>query len=453
MQRIPIPMFMRPYFLVVVALPCALLGLTYPAQAAEERREMAGQEQPICLDLRQDAQETRKNLADDAHCVDAQIVLQKYLFQDGESLQNWQTEMDALELSFDAEHWETSLQKINQWLDKKNHEPAFSAEKRQALVNFRVRMATKLLALAGGDEKGQATTTLGQKAQQLLIDAIRDEPALTLSADRYSPKMRTLFSGASAKVAADPRQVVEVTEAARGSIVWINGRRFDVAPVRLELPLGTYKLWLESPQGIRSAVRVIDLQNPVEKITVDIDMQTLSTVLSILSTKNREVQQEILENIKIDSENAATASGEWLSKLEKLYPAWRITLDTTCLPIHQQAIDKNEQIKYQIYDVVEKKAAQNLWTTQKSTSLQQTAQREESVLQECQARQNKLVEKADNQKGQAGSGSEVDPNADAFALGTGIAIAVATVAILGAGATAFWFLTTAQAPLSVEIVP
>jgi hypothetical protein len=176
------------------------------------------------------------------------------------------------EAAFRALEHERSVALLETAIEALQADRDFSVDKQELLEQARLTCAQRLVGLAGPTETGKAETHNGRRARQHLAGVLRSNPAFTLDARRYPPKLRALLALATDDVKQAGLGSLTVRSVEPGAVVRVDGRRIGSTPLSLHegLPAGRFRLWLEAG-GLRSFTRVVDVAAGAD-ILVEVDV-------------------------------------------------------------------------------------------------------------------------------------------------------------------------------------
>jgi hypothetical protein len=189
----------------------------------------------------------------------------------GFELDQLQARIDAAETAQDALEVERSVEILEGVLRDLVSDAEFSEAKQRMHQGTRLRAATRLMALAGVDERGEAKTELGARALEHMVAAARVDPALTLSRQEHPPKMHRLLALAQAQLKEAGLGGLDVSSSPEGATVFVEGRPVGLTPLRLmgQLPYGSYRVWLER-EDARSVTRRVAVGAQPARLEVDL---------------------------------------------------------------------------------------------------------------------------------------------------------------------------------------
>jgi hypothetical protein len=149
--------------------------------------------------------------------------------------------------------------------------PVVTPKDAALLEDLRVRMAVRLLAVAGPDESGNGESTAGRRAKVVLQDALRANPTLALDAAKHPPKARRLLDEARLELSRAGAAGLTVDSVPEGATVFVEGRAVGKTPLALvdALSPGRYRVWVEDA-GVRSRTRVVDVQKDTPAVVIDL---------------------------------------------------------------------------------------------------------------------------------------------------------------------------------------
>lgn len=174
--------------------------------------------------------------------------------------------------SLNAQDPEPSLAVLEALITDLAVDPEFSVEKQALLEQARMKLALRLIGLAGRGETGKAETVFGRRARTLLVDALRTNPALDPSRSEYPPRFFNAVEAARVELAALGTGGLRVESRPLGADVYIEGRRFGPTPLALGdalLPRGTYRVWVEA-EGVRSLPKLVRIGEKTRTVVVDL---------------------------------------------------------------------------------------------------------------------------------------------------------------------------------------
>lgn len=182
--------------------------------------------------------------------------------------------VEAAERAQEALDTGRSIEILEGVLQDLENDADFTRAKQELRELARVRTATRLLALAGAEADGGATTELGLRARAHLVAAARVNPALTLSDQDHPPRMRRLLEGAHSDVKRAGLGGLYVESVPAGATVVMEGRPVGLTPLRLleQIPRGSYRVWLER-EDARSVTRRIEIGADPVRLEVDLGFE------------------------------------------------------------------------------------------------------------------------------------------------------------------------------------
>lgn len=151
-------------------------------------------------------------------------------------------------------------------------DPDFSADKQALLESARLKLALRLIGLAGKGETGKAETPFGKRARALLVDALRVNPALVPSRSEYPPRFFTSMEAARTELLNLGTGGLRVESRPAGADVYVEGRHFGQTPLVLGdavLSRGAYRIWVEA-DGARSLPRLVRVGETAPSVVVDL---------------------------------------------------------------------------------------------------------------------------------------------------------------------------------------
>jgi len=192
----------------------------------------------------------------------------------GFALDSLQRRLDAAEAAQQALEVDRSIEILEGLLQDLENDADFTRDKQALHELARLRVATRLLALAGPDEDGSAKTERGARARAHMLAAARVNPTLTLSEQEHSPRMRRLLAGAHDELKRAGLGGLHVDSTPAGATVIMEGRPVGLTPLRLleQIPRGVYRVWLER-DGARSVTRRIEIGERPAQLEVDLGFE------------------------------------------------------------------------------------------------------------------------------------------------------------------------------------
>lgn len=199
-------------------------------------------------------------------------VIEQHLQRGGTDLATYKKRLEQSEQALAALDQERSISILETLIADLAVDPDFSQEKQALLETARLKLASRLIGLAGGRESGKAETPYGQRARGLLVDALRANPKMAPSRDEYPPRFHVLLDGARAELNKLGTGGLTIDSRPRGATVFIEGRDVGRTPLALGgdvLARGSYRMWVEG-SGARSVPQVIRVDATNPKIFVDL---------------------------------------------------------------------------------------------------------------------------------------------------------------------------------------
>jgi hypothetical protein len=175
------------------------------------------------------------------------------------------------EAAYQAVDPERSIVLLERAVDSLVTAPVVTPTEAALLEDLRVRMAVRLLLVAGPDESGSGESTSGKRAKVILKDALRANPTLVLDAAKHPPKARRLLDEARLELSRAGTAGLTVDSTPDGATVFVEGRAVGKTPLTLvdALSPGRYRVWVEDA-GVRSRTRVIDVQKDTPPVVIDL---------------------------------------------------------------------------------------------------------------------------------------------------------------------------------------
>ena len=199
-------------------------------------------------------------------------VFVDYLRRGGAELATYQKRLDQAEAALSALDEASSLKILELLITDLAADPEFSREKHALLELSRLKLAARLVGLAGAKETGKGETENGKRARALLVDALHANPKLTPSRDDFPPRFHLLFDKARTEIAALGTGGMNVDSRPQGATVIVEGRDVGKTPLTLGndmLTKGSYRVWVESG-GARSVPQVLEVSDRVTPVFVDL---------------------------------------------------------------------------------------------------------------------------------------------------------------------------------------
>jgi hypothetical protein len=199
-------------------------------------------------------------------------VLERHLQSGGATLASYQNRMQQAEQALAALEQERSLAILRELIANLADDPDFSTEKQALLEAARLKLASRLIGLAGSRETGNAETPGGRQARALLVDALRANPKLSPSRDEYPPRFHSALDGARAELNRLGTGGLSVDSRPRGATVFVEGRNIGQTPLVLGddvLPKGAYRMWVEA-SGARSVPQLVHIEDSAPQLFIDL---------------------------------------------------------------------------------------------------------------------------------------------------------------------------------------
>lgn len=199
-------------------------------------------------------------------------VLVDYLRRGGAELASYQRRLEQAEAALTALDEMSSLKILELLITDLAADPEFSREKHALLEVARLKLAARLVGLAGAKETGKGETDNGKRARVLLADALRANPKLAPSRDDFPPRFHLLFDNARAEIAARGTGGLNIDSRPRGATVLVEGRDVGKTPLTLGndmLTKGSYRVWVESG-GARSVPQLLEVGDRTTPVFVDL---------------------------------------------------------------------------------------------------------------------------------------------------------------------------------------
>lgn len=186
-----------------------------------------------------------------------------------------QKDSEAYYATFDLPKSVASLEKAVQLLQQ---DTAPTEAKQKLLEQLRIKLADKLIGMAGKRESGRGETKLGQRSLSTFADALRANPMLAISPSMYPPKTRRIFEAARQKISKGTMGRLEVTSQPSGATVFLEGRPMGTTPLLHtgDIPAGEYRLWVAKEQH---KSRVYPITIGKKKTSLEIDLAFESSLI------------------------------------------------------------------------------------------------------------------------------------------------------------------------------
>lgn len=190
------------------------------------------------------------------------------------ALSTYEGRLKAAEDAFAALDTERSLELLEETLADLAADAAPTPEKQALLESARVRAAERLMALAGTNEQGEATTPHGQRALAHFVSALRVRRDFALSETEHPPKMHRLLAKAREVLAAEGVGGLHVTSTPSGATVFVEGQPVGTTPLQLEdaLPRGRHRVWVALDDA-RSVTRLVEVGAAPARLDVDLTFE------------------------------------------------------------------------------------------------------------------------------------------------------------------------------------
>ena len=202
-------------------------------------------------------------------------VLVDYQHRGGAELLSYQARLEQAEAALSALDEASSLQILELLIMDLAADPEFSRDKQSLLQLARVKLAARLIGLAGAKETGKGETDNGRRARVLLADALRANPKLAPSRDDFPPRFHLLLDLARRELTERGTGGMQVDSRPRDATVFIEGREVGKTPLTLGndmLTKGSYRVWVEH-LGARSVPQVLEVGERVTPMFVDLDFE------------------------------------------------------------------------------------------------------------------------------------------------------------------------------------
>lgn len=199
-------------------------------------------------------------------------VIEQHLQRGGTELSTYKKRLEQSEQALAALDQERSISILETLIADLAIDPDFSTDKQALLEAARLKLASRLIGLAGARETGNAETPFGKRARGLLVDALRANPKMAPSRDEYPPRFHVLLDGARGDLNKLGTGGLTVDSRPRGATVFIEGRNVGLTPLALGgdvLARGSYRMWVEG-SGARSVPQVVRVDSTSPQVFVDL---------------------------------------------------------------------------------------------------------------------------------------------------------------------------------------
>ncbi len=191
----------------------------------------------------------------------------------GNTVAEYKTQLAKADQALAALDQDASLRILTSVIRALANDPDPSTEKQALLEPARLKLASRLVALAGPKESGNGETEKGREARAILVDALRANPALAPSPDEYPPRFLSLVAAARSDLVQRPTGLLVVDSRPQGATVFLDGRDMGRTPLSLgkdaNVVAGSYHVWVELG-GARSVPKVITIGESPSPVFVDL---------------------------------------------------------------------------------------------------------------------------------------------------------------------------------------
>lgn len=195
---------------------------------------------------------------------------------------------------FKTEEAITNLEALIRRLDG---DVELTPEKVQILLRARAQAALVYISKGGSKETGRGETADGRRARDHLVRALLMAPIHQLDPGEYPPRVRLALDFARRDVAALGSGFLSVNSASGAPVVFVDGRAVGEAPVRVSLPRGTHRIWLEK-DGRRSMQRAMELASTDVAVEIDFAFESaLSHAEAALTTTEAALTDVFLRRV------------------------------------------------------------------------------------------------------------------------------------------------------------
>jgi hypothetical protein len=195
---------------------------------------------------------------------------QRMYVNDEKKLESFRTRITAAEEKLQALDEHESVKILRAVVSEMSRESQLSPPAAELLERARLKLANRLIGIAGKKETGHAETKEGDEARTILVEAARINPDLAPSEDEFPPRFLTLFAIARKEVLDRGKGSVRVESKPQGATIFVEGRpQTAVTPVDLSLALGAHRIWVTLGDS-RSKTHVIESKTPPDRIEVDL---------------------------------------------------------------------------------------------------------------------------------------------------------------------------------------
>lgn len=226
----------------------------------------------------------------------------------GTDIAQYQQRFDQSEQALAALDQDRSISILETLIKNLAEDPAFSREKQALLEIARLKLASRLIGLAGRAEKGNAETEFGKRAQALLVDALRANPKFAPAPNEYAPRFFDILERARGVLSQLGTGGLSVDSRPQGATVFLEGRDIGKTPLALGkdvLAKGNYRLWVEA-NGVRSVTKQVKIDDVTPRIDVDLAFEGAlwpegSGLRPVIGTIDEQVGQKVGNLLEVDT--------------------------------------------------------------------------------------------------------------------------------------------------------
>lgn len=202
----------------------------------------------------------------------ARRAMNEHVARGGQELGTYEERLAQAEQALGALQPERSVELLESLTADLAQDADFTLDKQRLLESARLKLASRLIGLAGSKETGKAETPSGARAKAALVDALRANPKLTPSREEYPPRFHVVLEQARVELNRLGTGGLRVDSRPTGATVFIEGRNLGQTPLALGddvLARGAYRMWVEL-DGVRSVPQVVRVDARTTVVFVDL---------------------------------------------------------------------------------------------------------------------------------------------------------------------------------------